>query len=179
MPPSNPPTLADFDSELSDRIAREVGDVGLYLDGPDGTTKAFRAGLRVGLKAVAVGTASPLDVTDADVANLTTFASERVLDEAARFALRLVLQNWYRAARSADVDAIAKVDDTRGGWLYEHRQGVKEALAALDAACSKPYREPSSPLEVGDIIPGPGFPAGCQPPPGCYPAPAYFPWGYY
>ena len=154
-----PPTLAPIVAEVLAQAGLTLHDVGLYLDGPGGSTRAALAGVRKGLAAVSVAPADPFNLVDADVAGLSPFALDRVVDEAILHALRLALQRWDLALASAGMAPLAKADEGNGGTAQERKRATAIRAAELSAACSAPYREPSAQFvraEAQAINPYPG-----------------------
>lgn len=159
MPPTLPPIVADVLAEAG----LTLHDVGLYLDGPNGATRAAMAGIRKGLVAVSVAPADPFNLADADVAGLSSFALERVRDEAVLHALRVALQRWDLALATAGLAPLAKADEANGGTAQERKRLTQARVAELAAACQAPYREPSEQFVRAEAEP-----------PGSYPYPGRF-----
>jgi hypothetical protein len=171
--PSNPPVVADLEAEVAVECGLMLADVGLYLRSPDATTPAIRIGLRKGAKAVGMTISNPLVLQDSDVARLSTFAVERVMDEARLHSLQWVLLNWHRAtqAHQEPLSATSVVS----GYLVDEKRGIQARVAELKAICSEPYREPSDEVIVANRF-GPTGPLAREPE-GPY-GPYYGPYGW-
>lgn len=144
--PSNPPTVADLEQVVAYRCGAVLQEVGTYLTSPDGTTPSIREGLRRGCKAVVLTISNPLVLADSDTANLSGFATERVIDEAELFAMEEALVNWWRLCKK-HMEAVSATP-ILSGWLVELKQSVKNRISQLKAICDEPYREPSDPMVV-------------------------------
>ncbi len=156
------PTAAQMLGELTVRCAVQVRDVGLFLDSvqdgmtPATTTLVFHQGLRSGLVAVSMfASADPVFVLDADLANVTPFARQRVLDEAERFVLRRVLLNWFRAERDSGRPAMQATVDARSGYLDTEKRSIQARVAELNEACAAVFREPAGSIVVNEREPQP------------------------
>jgi hypothetical protein len=171
------PVLADLVAGVATRCGLLLAEAGVYLDGPAGSSPAILEGIRRGFKAVGVTLNDPLVPADADVLNLSSFAIERVEDEAERFALHRAAMNWWRVARM-DQDPVSATP-IASGWRLEQKRAVKERLAELASICDQPYREPTAQVVVTDpsCPPGmacPSIPTGQSP---WYPPDATYPYG--
>lgn len=144
--PSNPPAVADLEAEVATECGLMLADTGLYLRSPDATTPAIRIGLRKGAKAVMLTLTDPLALADSDVAVLSGFAIERVLDEAKLHALQWVLLNWHRATMRHQEPLSST--PVISGYLVDEKRAVKDRVSELKAICDEPYREPSDPTVV-------------------------------
>lgn len=158
--PASAPTVDD----LIERTARRAGfallDVGLFLDGPSGTTGAIRDGLYLGCLDVG---AIPLDwnaIDDDDVKGLGGAAVLRITAVAELHCLRLVLGRWHLAVQTQGVEAIAKSEDTRGGWLWEEKQALMRRVADLEQQLARPYADPLADT-VAVFNRPPSDPCGC------------------
>jgi uncharacterized protein (DUF2126 family) len=152
---ANPPTVADLEGQVAARCAVPLADAGVYLTGASDAgaaiTPAIREGIRRGVARVGMLLADPSAPSDAEVGALSSFALERVRDEAERFALRRALGYRHRSLQ-AHVEPLepGRMD---GGWLAEEWRAVRERVLELDRDCAGEYREPGDSLEVGG---GPG-----------------------
>ena len=172
--PSNPPLVSDLEAEVNERCGLLLAEAGEYLLGPAdagtglATTPAIREGLRRGCKAVGLTLANGLVLADADAAQLTTHAVERVMDEAELFALARALLMWWRVAQ-VDQEAVSS-SVVASGWRVDQKAAVKARVGELKAICAVPYREPTDPTVVmnrDQCVPGQPLPPGdCNP------------WGY-
>jgi hypothetical protein len=161
---STPATVAAMQAEVKSRCGRLLQDAGLWDPDPStGLATVAVRGLRKGVKSIGVLAADALTLADADVAGLSPWAAERVLDEAVLYCLEEVLFNWYRVVQvhMAPVEANPHL----GGWLAEEKQSVRNRVSELREACSRPFSDPGGPVEVtcSDIPPFPlrnpwGFP---------------------
>lgn len=144
--PSNPPLVADLANEVSQRCGLMLDEVNIYLGGD--LSAPIQQGLRVGCKKVMLTLANHLVLQDSDVANLSTFAVERVETEAELFALQWAMKNWYRAVRNHQ--AAVSSDVVASGWLRELKMGIRDHISSLKAICDEPYREPSDLVVVAN-----------------------------
>jgi hypothetical protein len=140
------PTIADLTAEVAQEVALLMADAGVYLTAPDGSTPAIAQGLRRGCKAVALTPADPLVLADSDVALLSTYAVERVIDEAKLFALKRARLYLYRAAQVEQEPVSPNV--VASGWRLEQSRAISARISELKAICDVPYREPSSEFSV-------------------------------
>lgn len=149
---AGPPTVRALECEVAGQCGVALAEVGLYLRGVDQggvpVTPAILQGLRKGAKCCGVYLANPLSLADADAANLSPFAVERVLAEGLLFALELVLLHWHRAVQR-EMDPVAPAP-MQGGWLLQEKQAVRDQVARLRALCAEPYREPADPIVVSN-----------------------------
>jgi hypothetical protein len=161
--PSNPPLVADLQVEVATRCAPLLVETGVYLPQADGTLPVIRVGLRLGCKAVMLTLANPLVLQDSDVAVLSSFAIERVEDEAELYALQQGLMQFWRSAQR-DMEAFS-AQPVSSGWKFELRRAIQVRISELKSICDKPYREPSDPTVVvgscGETYPS--VPSGQQP----------------
>jgi hypothetical protein len=134
--------VADLVSKVERRAGFALLDVGLFLDGPDGTTHAILDGLYRGLLSIGVVPADPLVLADADLAGLSGAGVQRVLDVAEKHGIDLVLGRWHQAVRTQAIDAVAKADDVRGGWLWEEKQALLRRQADLALILAVPFIDP-------------------------------------
>jgi hypothetical protein len=134
--------VADLVSKVARRAGFALLDVGLFLDGPDGTTHAILDGLYRGLLSIGIIPADPLALADDDLAGLSGAGVQRVLDVAEKHGIDLVLGRWHQAARTAGIEAVAKADDTRGGWLWEEKQALLRRQADLRDLLAVPFADP-------------------------------------
>ena len=139
-------TVAQLEEAVAWRCGLLLDDVGRYLDGATGTTRAIREGLRVGVKAIGLPTADPLALADADLIPLSGPAAERVLDLAELYALRVVLLRWPLAMKTHGIAPVAAADDTRGGTLWSQQQAIRERVRDLEAIVALPYASADSGL---------------------------------
>jgi hypothetical protein len=159
-----PVTVAELEEAVAWRCGQLLRDVGRYLDGAAGTTRAIREGLRRGAKAVGFATASPLALADADILNLSGFAAERVLDVAELHSLRIVLLRWPEALTTAGVEPTVDRENYRNGTAWEQQKAVRERVRDLEQIVAEPYCDPTEePIAVA--LP-PAYP--CDP---CWPCP--------
>lgn len=144
--PTSPPTVANLVEVVSHRCGAILQEVGLYSAGTNWDTPVILAGLRQGAKCVGFTIASPLSLADSDAAGLSTFAVERVLDEAELFALEQALLNWWRALKKHSEAMSSTL--MLSGWLVELKNAVRNRVSQLKAMTAEPYREPSDPSVV-------------------------------
>jgi hypothetical protein len=174
--PSNPPTVADLEAEVASRCAVALAEAGVYLRASDAGgsfTPAIRQGLRRGAKDVGLYLANPLTLTDADVARLSPFALEWVIDWGERSGLEMALAHWFRAVQKYQ-EALAPAP-MAGGWLMEEKQNVRARIAELRGLLAGPYREPADPIVVANpfrcSLPGLAYyPPPCPDAPGAWEA---------
>jgi hypothetical protein len=142
--PSNPPVVADLADLVSQRCGLLLDSAGLYL--PGGASLPIVQGLVKGCKAVCRSLANPIVLQDSDVASLTSFAIDRVLDEAELFALEWTLSQWWRIAKKHQ-EAVSAMPNV-GGWLREQKDAIRNQVSTLKGRCEEPYREPTSEVVV-------------------------------
>lgn len=177
--PSNPPTVADLDAEVTGRCGLVLHDAGLFLRALDSAMQAVtpvvRQGLRKGFKCVGYTPSDPLILADADILNLSTFALERVVDEAELFSLQQCRLGWWRVTQRHQEPLSSAV--TSSGWLIDELRGVKDRISELKAMCEKPYLEPTDQIVVAPGRPrfGYGFVHRSFPDPACFDG--FGPWG--
>lgn len=174
--PSTPPIVLDLENEVADRIGLLLDAAGLFARAADGTIPLIRAGLRIGAKAVSLTLANAMVIADADVALLSSFAIERVMDEAEWHSLKIALAGWWRVTQH-DQKAVSSAV-VASGWRLDQKRAVKDRVAQLEAICREPYREPVDPASVVDGRGCPVPPTGSPPQPAYdrY-APGYYPYG--
>lgn len=142
------PVLVDLVTEVAGRCGLLLAEAGVYLLAPDGSTPCIIQGIRRGMKAVALTLNDPQIPADADVANLSTFAIERVIDEAEWFSLNRALLSWWRVAQKEQEAVSSSV--VSSGWRLEQKRAVKDRTADLKALCMNPYREPTDTMVAFD-----------------------------
>jgi len=168
--------VADLESEVSARCGLLLDAAGLFARAADGSIPVIRQGLRIGAKAVGLALASPLVLADSDLAALSSFGAERVMDEAEWHALKLALAGWWRASQ-AHQEAVSSVAVV-SGWARDQKAAVVTRVGQLDAICKVPYREP-----VGDVVVMNGpfrevSPTGEPGQPPAYPGGFGYPYGF-
>lgn len=142
-------TVAQLAIELDRRAALILDDAGLYQGADGELLRPLHEAALAGLAAVVVAPHQADRVTDDDLAGLSSWAYERVKDEAERFLLNRALLNWHRVLRDKDnVPAQAKVEDTAGGYRAAEKAAIRERIADLNLALAAPYREPGPALVV-------------------------------
>jgi hypothetical protein len=170
-----PVTVAALENEVTSLCGLTLGEAGVLFRAADADNNPFtpviRIGLRKGLKDVGIAPADPLALADADLANLSPFAAERVLAWGQLFALEQALLHWYRALKKYRVGAV-EAQPMLGGWLMEEKRAARDRVAELKAIVATPYIEPSDPIDVAGhpwpfrfVAPGSPVPVGtgCQP----------------
>ena len=145
--PSNPPTVADLEAEVAWRCAVPLAEAGVYLRAVDNGglpfTPAIRQGFRKGaVEDIRIGLAAPMAFTDADAANLSPYAVERVLDWGELFGLQMALLHWHRAIQKYQELAVSTTPEP-GGWLMEEKRNTRERVGELKSILATPFREPS------------------------------------
>ncbi len=71
---------------------------------------------------------------------MSSFAIERVLDEAKLHSGQWILMYWSRATRKHQEPLSST--PVISGFLVDERRGIKDRVAELKAICDVPYREP-------------------------------------
>jgi hypothetical protein len=143
-----PPTVGNLQDEVASRIGVVLQDVGLFrlvvpVYSSIGDTPVILQGLRKGVKAVGLTPANALSLADTDIANLSVFGVERVMDEAELYGLERALAYFFRAMQRGQPEFSAQ--PMQGGWRMEQRNDVRVRISELKAVCDVPYREPSDP----------------------------------
>jgi hypothetical protein len=134
------PTIAALTKEVAEECGLLLADAGVYLTADDGSTPAISQGIRRGLKAVRQTPADPLVPADSDLLGLSTYAVERVLDEAKLHALQIGHLQLYRAAQ-ADQEPFS-AEAVSSGWRMTQLRLVERRISELKAVCDTAYREP-------------------------------------
>src|ERR1700761_2454875 len=127
--PSNPPVVLDLVAETMANCAVHLPNAGQALLDADGSPTVVLRGIRKGFKAVCCTIANPLVIQDSDVANLSTFALERVLDEAELFCLKMVLSYWHMVTMKHQEALSPAV--VASGWLVDAKRAVKDRVSEL------------------------------------------------
>lgn len=146
-------TLAALRDRVHSLVGLALAEVGLLFravgEGGVPITPAIDEGIQVGIAEVGIPLLDGLEVTDADVANLSPFGIRRVVLHAQIEALERVLQDWHRAVKRHHGEAM-EPQPIQGGWLVEERKGVVLRLDRLRARVAEPYREPSDPVVIAN-----------------------------
>lgn len=133
--------------ELVEMTKRRAGfallDAGLFLDGASGTTTAILEGLYGGALKVGLDPASPVILADSDLVTANGASVRRIVDWAELYCLQEVLGRWHIAVIRQGVEALAKSEDVRGGWLWEEKQALIRRISDLKDAVLTPF-SPSS-----------------------------------
>jgi hypothetical protein len=140
-----PLTRADVESVLIARCGAALAVVGMNGTLADGTNPDLSDPIRHATRMFGISLIGTVSVTDADLATITGFGIERLIDMAERRIFETLLDRFVYVDTQVDRDS-QKYDQLRKGW--------QARIDAITASLAKPYGPGVGGAQGGSLLRG-------------------------